>query len=82
MASTLSKKFLPADAHYKYTATTNGVRDYVYSSKGMAATFTADQFTNNFGNVHVPAGTVNYSCQRVAPATSGYELCDISIGIY
>jgi hypothetical protein len=81
-ASAIAKTLLPADAHYEYANTTNGVRDYVYSSKGMAATFTADQFTNNFGNVKVSAGTVNYSCQRVASATSGYEMCDISIGIY
>lgn len=81
-ANTIAKTFLPADATYQKTVTTNGVRDYVYYSKGMAATFTADQFTNNFGDVHVPPGTVNYSCQTVPPATNGYELCDISIGVY
>jgi hypothetical protein len=82
VASTIAKTFLPADAKYQKTTTTSGVRDYVYLSKGMKATFTADQFTNGFGNVTVAAGTANYSCQRVAPATSGYELCDISIGVY
>src|SRR5690348_12075593 len=53
VASTIAKAFLPSDARYQKTTTTSGVRDYVYYSKGMKATFTADQFTNGFGNVTV-----------------------------
>jgi hypothetical protein len=88
-ANAIAKAFLPADAHFQRTGTItpmgngNGfVRDNVYYSSGMAATFTPGAFTNGFGDRRVPVGTVHYFCQTLPPATSGYAWCIITIGTY
>ncbi len=76
---------LPADARFQRTASISRLGDivvteHIYTSKGMASTFTPDQFITASSGAQVSVGTVNYFCERQPPATSGYELCDVSIG--
>jgi hypothetical protein len=83
--SAIVKAFLPTDARFQRTASVSRLGDvvvteHIYISKGMASTFTPDQFIHASDGTQVPIGTVNYFCERQPPATSGYELCDISIG--
>jgi hypothetical protein len=84
-ATAVVKALLPTDARFRRTISVSRLGDivvaeHIYTSKGMAGTFTPDQFITASGNAQVPVGTVNYFCERQPPATSGYELCDISIG--
>jgi hypothetical protein len=84
-AAAVVKALLPADVRFQRTASASRLGDivvteHIYTSKGMAGTFTPDQFIHPSDGAQAPVGTVNYFCERQPPATSGYELCDISIG--
>lgn len=84
-AAAVVKALLPTDARFQRTTSISRLGDivvteHIYTSKGMAGTFTPDQFINVSGNAQAPVGTVSYFCEQQPPATSGYELCDITIG--
>lgn len=84
-AAAIAKALLPPDARFQRTASISRLGDilvteYLYTSKGMADTFTPDQFITASDGAQAPVGTVNYFCEQQPPATSGYELCDITIG--
>jgi len=85
-AAAVVKALLPADARFQRTTSASRLGDivvteYLYTSKGIAGTFTPDQFIHASDGAQAPVGTVNYFCESQPPATSGYELCDVSIGV-
>jgi len=81
-ADQIAQTFLPPDALFQHIVTTGKIHDHVYHSASMAQTFTADQFTNDLGNVQAPIGTLSYSCHAWPPSASGLGQCLIAIGSY
>lgn len=79
-AAAIAQTFLPPDATGEHTVTTNGLRDHLYHSDALEATFPADQFTNEFGDRRVAPGTVSYTCQPYPHLATGYGQCVITIG--
>lgn len=77
-ADQIAKTFLPTDAQFQFTATTNGGHKHIYYSEAMAATFMPDQFTNDVGNASPSVGIVSYTCHALP--TSRYDQCRIIIG--
>jgi len=78
-ADTIAHTFLPADAQFQRTVTTDGVTNSFYHSDLLAATILPGQYTN------MP-GSLNYACHpwppAVTPAASGSANGDSHSGVY
>lgn len=81
-ADTIARSFLPSDAHFQRIVITGAVHDHIYRSAHLAATFHADQFTDDFGDALVPPGTLSYACHAWPPSAPGLGQCIIAIGSY
>ena len=77
--------FLPSDAMFeRQQPTTNGF-ERIYTSTQLAATFTADLFTNDAGTQTVAPGTLFEQCNLgtgPAPAGTVANSCTLSVGVF
>lgn len=79
LADQIAQTFLPADAQFQRTVKAQGALDHIYTSAGLAATFTPDQFVTD-ANTPVPVGAFDYLCNPLPRSNTGYEQCTVAIG--
>jgi hypothetical protein len=78
-AAAITQTFLPQDATPVQDIQSSSGVEHIYRSAALAATFSADMFTNATGTQAVPSGTLFWQC-GASSKRSRVPLCIVSIG--